>query len=141
MKIRNRGTRAFAAFIFVFALPLFKINYFGVANKSVHQYAFWVLVFSIQGWLSMIYTYVMIFGGYYTGLMSHGLNFFYIQTIPEYIVVICFWAVLNLVDGLWNLPVYLCIHFIRMWEGRGYFLSKLRDMYFIIFTSLKGGIA
>lgn len=65
------------------------------------------------GVLAMTYTYGLLFGSYYIGLMCKGLKeTFSPCTLREYAVILLSFFVLHFTEGLWNLPVYLVCMFV-----------------------------
>ena len=67
------------------------------------------------GLLAMTYTYGLLFGAYYIGLMCKGLKeTFSSCTSLEYAIILLSFFILHLTEGLWNLPVYLVCMFVGL---------------------------
>ena len=69
------------------------------------------------GLLSMTYTYGLLFGAYYIGLMCKGIKKTFSTCTPmEYAMLLLSFFILHLTEGLWNLPVYLVCIFVGFFE-------------------------
>ena len=77
------------------------------------------------GLLSMIYTYGLLFGMYYIGLMCCGIKkFFDSANTIEYMILLIIFFVLHMTEGLWCLPIYLLIPLVGIVSKGGYYSQR-----------------
>lgn len=93
-----------------------KGGFFGLgenATKEILKSFFGINRDDSAGFLAMTYTYGLLFGAYYIGLMCKGLKkTFSSSTSLEYAMILLSFFILHLTEGLWNLPVYLVCMFV-----------------------------